>query len=78
MKTYKLIALAFILMVGGAYMANEASNDRVGAIGFLIACGGLITLFIAVVRGRDIMTELKNKIISEVTGFTSIQNPSCL
>jgi hypothetical protein len=52
MKTYKLIALAFILMVGGAYMANEASNDRVGAIGFLIACGGLITLFIAVVRGR--------------------------
>jgi len=50
MKTYKLIALAFILMVGGAYMANEASDRRV--IGFLIACGGLITLFIAVVRGR--------------------------
>jgi len=52
MKTYKLIALAFILMVGGAYMANEASNDTIGLIGFSIACGGLITLFVAVVRGR--------------------------
>jgi len=51
MKTYKLIAISFILMVGGAYMANEASNDT-GVIGFLIACGGLITLFVAVVRGR--------------------------
>jgi hypothetical protein len=66
MKTYKLIALAFILMVGGAYMANEASNDRVGAIGFLIACGGLITLFIAVVRGRTCMTELKKRNISAI------------
>jgi hypothetical protein len=60
MKTYKLIALAFLLMVGGAYMANEASNDRVGAIGFLIACGGLITLFIAVVRGRKDENERGN------------------
>jgi len=52
MKTYKLIALSFILMVGGAYMANEASDRTTGIIGFLIACGGLITLFVAVVRGR--------------------------
>jgi hypothetical protein len=53
MKTYKLIALSFLLMAGGAVLADNASNDRVGAIGFLIACGGLITLFIAVVRGRE-------------------------
>jgi hypothetical protein len=65
MKTYKLIALAFLLMVGGAYMANEASNDRVGAIGFLIACGGLITLFIAVVRGRDRHELTKEEILSD-------------
>ena len=53
MKTYKLIALSFFLMVGGAVLADNASNDYEGAIGFLIACSGLITLFIAVVRGRE-------------------------